>query len=98
IIRNELPPLFEVFDFADADVSTGRREATTVATQALYLMNSPFAMAQSQAAAKRLWEMDGEHARVTDLYRRSIGREPTEVETNVMLKFVAQFKQQSTGK
>lgn len=98
IIRNELPSLFEVFDFADADVSTGRREATTVATQALYLMNSPFAMAQSQAAAKKLLLLETDQARVSDLYRRSLGREPSEGETNVMLKFVAQFKQQSTGK
>jgi len=98
IIRNEVPQIFEVFDFADADVSTGRRESTTVPTQALYLMNSPFAMAQGQAAAKKLLTIEGDDNRVNDLYRRAIGRVPTDAEKSTLLKFVAQFKQQSTGK
>ena len=28
VLRNELPPLFETFDFADPDVSTGKRTWT----------------------------------------------------------------------
>src|SRR5262249_49678892 len=47
ILRNKLLELFEVFDFADPNVSTGRRNVSTVPTQALYLMNSPFVMEQA---------------------------------------------------
>ncbi|MCS6850199.1 MAG: DUF1553 domain-containing protein, partial [Gemmataceae bacterium] len=78
IIRNELPKVFEVFDFADADVSTGRRDTTTVPTQALYLLNSPFVLAQAQQTARRLLALPTDDAgRLTDLYRRALGRRPS---------------------
>ncbi|HLF95470.1 MAG TPA: DUF1549 domain-containing protein, partial [Planctomycetota bacterium] len=54
VFRNALPELFEVFDFADASVSTGRRDSSTVAPQALYLLNNPFVLEQSKRAAERL--------------------------------------------
>jgi hypothetical protein len=93
VIRNDVPKIFEVFDFADPDVSTGRRDATTVATQALYLMNSPFVMEQAQQTAKRLLAQSGdEAARLTDLYRRSLGRAPTAAETQAALRFLAHFR------
>ncbi len=98
IIRNEVPQLFEVFDFADADVSTGKREATTVPTQALYLMNSPFAMAQSREAAKRLLTFKDEESRVTDLYRRAFGRPPSDREKSAVLHYVAKFQKDAKSK
>ncbi|HVL12963.1 MAG TPA: DUF1553 domain-containing protein, partial [Gemmata sp.] len=54
VIRNDLTPLFEVFDFADPDVADGQRDATTVSTQALYLMNSTFTNTHARLAAERL--------------------------------------------
>src|SRR5262249_7364278 len=54
IFRNKLLELFEVFDFADPNISMGRRNTSTVATQALYFLNSPFVMDQARAAAKSL--------------------------------------------
>ncbi len=93
VVRNDLPQLFDVFDFADPDVTTGRRDATTVATQALYLMNSAFAQENAKITAKRLLEMKTDDAgRLTDLYRRALGRAPTEKETAAALKFVTEFK------
>jgi hypothetical protein len=92
VIRNDLPKLFEVFDFADADVTTGRRDTTTVATQALYLLNSPFVMEQAQHTARRLLTLPDDSARVTDLYRRSLGRAPSEKELTAVVRFVEKFK------
>jgi hypothetical protein len=93
VIRNELPQLFEVFDFADPDVATGRRDATTVATQALYLMNSPFVMEQAQQTARRLLALPGDDAgRLADLYRRALGRAPTRRETQLALRFLADYR------
>jgi cytochrome c553 len=91
VIRNDLPKIFEVFDFADPDVATGRRDATTVATQALYLMNSPFVLEQAQQTARRLLTLPSDSDRLTDLYRRALGRAPTAKETEVALRFLSQF-------
>jgi hypothetical protein len=89
VLRGYLPPLFEVFDFADPDVSTGKRNATTVASQALYLMNSPFVMDQAREAARRLLAEAGEDGdRLALLYRRALGRVPAPAEREAVLRFL----------
>jgi hypothetical protein len=93
VIRNDLPPALEAFDFADPEVTVGRRDVTTVATQALYLLNSPFVLGQARAAAGRLLALPCDDAgRVGDLYRRALGRAPTAEETRKALDFVARFR------
>ncbi len=93
IIRNDVPQIFEVFDFADPEVTTGKRDATTVATQALFLMNSPFVLEQARQTAQRLLALPGDDAaRVNDLYRRALGRSPTERETAGVLAFMMEFQ------
>jgi hypothetical protein len=93
VVRNDLPPAFEVFDFADPDVATGKRDATTVATQALYLMNSPFARENALFAAKRLLTLPTDEARLADLYRRAFCREPGEREVSAAKRYLAAYKQ-----
>jgi hypothetical protein len=89
VLRAYLPPLFEVFDFPDPDVCTGKRNATTVPTQALYMMNSPFVMDQARAAARRLLtEAGGDEARLALLYRRALGRGPSPAESAAALRFL----------
>jgi hypothetical protein len=96
VIRNNLPPIFEVFDFADPDVSTGRRDATTVPTQALYLMNSPFVFEQAQAAAARLLALP-EASRLPILYRRALGRDPIASEEDCAHSFLSDYRRQRGG-
>ena len=47
VFRNSLPDLFEVFDFADPSMVVGRRNVSTVAPQALFLLNHPFVLDQA---------------------------------------------------
>jgi hypothetical protein len=54
VFRNALPEIYRVFDFADPSVPTGARSTSTVAPQALYLMNHPFPRSQAEHAARRL--------------------------------------------
>ena len=54
VFRNALPDLFEVFDFADPSMVVGRRNASTVAPQALFLMNHPFVLEQARACGPSL--------------------------------------------
>ena len=94
VIRNDLPAILEVFDFADHDVATGKRDTTTVPTQALYLMNATFPNAQATATAKRLLsEFPDDRARLKDLFARSLGRAPTAAELERMTKFLAGYKE-----
>jgi len=93
VIRNDLPPLFEVFDFADPDVAHGRRDTTTVSTQALYLMNSTFTNTHAKLAAERLrGEAADDAARLDRLFRLALGRPPTRAETEKTLAFLADYR------
>ncbi|HEY7314233.1 MAG TPA: PSD1 and planctomycete cytochrome C domain-containing protein [Gemmataceae bacterium] len=91
IFRNKLLELFEAFDFGDPNLVTGRRNVSTVATQALFLMNSPFVREQARHAAKALLaapELD-EARRVDRAYRLALGRLPAPRERDIALKFLA---------
>ena len=54
VFRNALPELFQVFDFPDPSLVVGSRSVSTVAPQALFLMNHPFVQERAVVAAKRL--------------------------------------------
>jgi Protein of unknown function (DUF1553)/Protein of unknown function (DUF1549)/Planctomycete cytochrome C len=92
VFRNALPELFEVFDFADPSVTTGRRNVSTVAPQALFLMNHPFVLEQARHAADRLRAEKGldDEGRITRAYRLALGRPPTDAERRIAAKFIAQ--------
>lgn len=86
VFRNALPEMFELFDFADPSVSTGRRNVSTVAPQALFLMNHPFVLDQSRRAAERLLADPGcrdDAARIDRAYRLTLGRLPTAGERRI---------------
>jgi hypothetical protein len=77
--RNSLPEILEVFDFADPSTVVGVRNVSTVAPQALFLMNHPFTRDQARAAARRLLSdnLGNDSARLEMAYRRTLGRSPT---------------------
>ena len=82
VIRGALPDFLQAFDFADPYVSTSRRSQTTVAPQALLLMNHPFVAEQSLALARdlvRAHEMS-EDERLARAHFMILGRPPTEFE------------------
>src|SRR3954454_22271730 len=54
-------PLMQAFDGPDAQASCGRRENTTVAPQALALMNDPFMRARAEDFAHKLRKEAGPH-------------------------------------
>ena len=91
ILRNRLLELFEAFDFADPNLSIGRRNITTVPTQALYLMNSPFVMDESRDAARELLAQPNltDEQRVAAAYRQTLGRQPTTRERDIALRIVS---------
>jgi hypothetical protein len=91
VFRNALPEMFEAFDFADPSMVVGRRNSSTVATQALFLMNHPFVLQQASGAASRLLSMEFTTVedRVTYAYQLILGRSPTTEERAIASEFVS---------
>lgn len=82
LLRGLTPRSLEVFDFAEQGMVTGSRDTTTVAPQALYLLNDPFVLQQSESLAKRLLDVAGldDSARINLAFRWTFGRPATEKE------------------
>jgi hypothetical protein len=91
VFRNTLPEVFEVFDFADPNIQLGRRNSSTIASQALWMMNHPSVGMQSQHAAARLLSMGhaSDRDRVDYAYLQVLGRRPTPEELEIGLDLVA---------
>jgi hypothetical protein len=80
MMRNMVPEVLSVFDAADPSLVVGEREVTTVATQALYMMNSPFILEQSRQAAERIAASKPNDRHIEAAYLAILGREPTSAE------------------
>jgi cytochrome c553 len=93
VIRNHLCDVFSLFDYSDASVPTGDRSTSTIAPQALFMMNSELLEQCSQALAKRLTDecSNNNGQKVTRLYQLVLGREPLEAETRHALAFVSKL-------
>src|SRR5207249_5595910 len=53
VLRDRLPDVLDLFDFAEPSLVTGDRQTTNVPVQALYLMNSQFVQARASGLARR---------------------------------------------
>ncbi len=86
LMRNKLPNLLGLFDFGDATTANGKRSVTNVAPQALYLMNSGFALSAAGSMAAGL---DGPAAeRVRQAYLLALGRPPGSEESKLAMEYV----------
>jgi hypothetical protein len=88
VIRNDLRPEFPIFDFADPQTVSGRRNLTTVAPQALFLMNSKLLQESARSLAEKLACAD-EKEFVRSAYRKILGRSPSAAEVRFSLEYLA---------
>ena len=94
LLRGIVPTSLEVFDFAEQGMVTGSRDTTTVAPQALYLVNDPFVRRQSLRLAERVLarpELD-DSARVDYAYQLALGRAATAQELERAMRFVQDYE------
>lgn len=89
--RGMLPPFLELFDFADPALPVGARASTTIASQALTLLNSDFASRCARALAERIEREAGDEpaARVRRLFELAVAREPRPEELALALDYLA---------
>lgn len=72
-------PFFEVFDLPDQNLTCGRRNVSTVPTQALTLMNNDWVLRQASRFADRIATETGgggPRAQIARAYALALGREP----------------------
>lgn len=88
--RSELIPFMTMFDAPEPTQSIGERISTTVPTQALAMMNSPFVRQQAEKLAARIRPPAGGSLDVAidRGYEIVLSRQPTGAERQRMLAFV----------
>ena len=89
-------PMFDVLDLPDLSVTCERRPTTTVATQALTLLNNSFVIRQAGHFADRVWQKSGSDPahQVKTTYRIALSREPGAAELNQNMAFLDQQSSQ----
>jgi cytochrome c553 len=91
IVRDLVPPSLDLFDYAEPSLVTGKRDVTTVPSQALYLMNNPYVTRAADNMARRLFEeASAGPERVTLAFKLALGRAPTTTETQKVKRFFDQ--------
>ncbi|MES1262601.1 MAG: PSD1 and planctomycete cytochrome C domain-containing protein [Acidobacteriota bacterium] len=87
--RSNLPTLYSLFDFGDATSPEGKRSSTTVATQALFVMNSPMVIREAKALTDTVLKQEKQdRRRLEELYIRILDRHPDPDEIDKGLTYV----------
>jgi hypothetical protein len=88
-VRSDRSGFGPLFDTPDSTQPVEKRTASTVAPQALFLMNHPFVLQQTQALAKRsVRSAKDDRARVRFAYELLYGRRPLAEEERIGLEFL----------
>jgi hypothetical protein len=84
-IRSDRTSFRELFDAADPTAIIDKRTVSTVAPQALFLLNHPFAAEQTKVLARRILQEEpaAEEEKIRRLYVLLFGRPPMEKEIQI---------------
>ena len=95
VVRNMLPDVLALFDAADPNSVTAVRNESTVASQSLFLLNSPFVRQQAHGFAERLLATPNCSAqqRIELAHRLALGRQPTVDELAEGCEFITAYRQ-----
>jgi hypothetical protein len=90
ISRLKLDDLLMQFDYPDANVHAEKRSVSTTATQKLYMLNSPFVLAQAHTLARRLEtpSSQGLENQIQRAYRLLFGRSASSTEVKLAVDFL----------
>ncbi len=88
-------PLLDVLDFASPDSSQAKRSVTTIAPQALILLNGEFVQEQATAFADRLIREGGRNQEVNirRMFRLAVGRLPTAEEEKIAREYLRRMQE-----
>ena len=90
VLRNSLPEIFDIFDFANPSMVTGSRDVSSTPPQALFLMNNATISDYANRIAMRK-DLPAElPARVKRLYEILFVRQPVEDEMVLTKKYLGE--------
>ena len=95
IVRGMVPEFLSLFDVADAELVTGQRDVTTIAPQALYMMNNSLVLQQAEKTASNLLSdsrLTGDTDRVDYAFRLLLGHLPDARQKTEVLKFINEYQ------
>jgi hypothetical protein len=93
-LRDQTNAVLRLFDFANPNAATGKREETTTPAQALFLLNNPTIEAIAAAWSKKLiihFSTEGE--KITAAYQQAFSRNPTAEEFEAARSFLAKMRE-----
>jgi hypothetical protein len=101
VVRNHLYDVFTLFDYTDASVMTGDRATTTIAPQALFLLNSNLVERVSRKLAHSALDNSDDTAdefnrnaqQINRLYERLFGRLASIADIQHANRFLVQVRQ-----
>jgi hypothetical protein len=88
--------VFQAFDLPDPSSSDGDRDATVVAPQALFMMNSSLILRHSRLMAESLPPAD-DATRIRAAYERALSRLPTAGEIDDAITFLNRIAKEWQG-
>ncbi|MDX1928568.1 MAG: DUF1553 domain-containing protein [Pirellulaceae bacterium] len=89
VIRSGVFDVLQTLDFPDPSMLSGERQTSTVAPQALLMMNSDLVHEQSSAIAEQLLKLPIDEAqRIEAVYLRILKRQPTTDEMTAASNFI----------
>lgn len=90
IVRDQIPEFLSVFDFPDASLVSGVRDATNVPAQGLFLLNNPEVIDLAAAFADRVAASESTlPERLASAFVQAMGRHPGSVELDAAARFIA---------
>jgi hypothetical protein len=88
--RTRLPSMFQAFDFANPDLTTGRRSETIIPQQALFMMNGPLVVEQARNLTLRpdFKAQSRADDKIRLLYKLLYQRTPSDAELKLALDYI----------
>ena len=91
--RNSMLEFFRVFDIPNPNLVVGRRTVSTLPSQGLFLLNSPFILEHSKAAAEHFLATESGDSEAIDVMidratLLTLGRRPEDSEKEILLDYV----------
>jgi hypothetical protein len=88
VSRGKLDPVLALYDFPDPTMTAPQRELTTSPLQQLFVMNSPFIGERAQDLVKAVANDADNNAKIRDMYRRVLDRDPSAKELDLALSYI----------
>lgn len=91
--RNHLPPMLLAFDRPIPSTTISKRNVSNAPAQSLIMLNDPLIHQQAAIWSKRLERFGDPASRITTAYLQAYGRQPTEAELVVTIRFLQSQQQ-----